>query len=181
MRYSVAGLLCVASLLARRTPAQSPNRVAGPPANHPASAPDLSGTWVLDKTKSDFGLLPAPSADTSTYTKIGEVYHVVEVNSADTGSSHIAYTWPVGSGEVSSDLPDLEASIQTRVTQHGDTATFVSQLKHLGKTIEIESGREYLSADGKVRTREFDLQSLANPDEDLQHVVAVFERLDVGR
>jgi hypothetical protein len=160
----------------RQTPAQSPNPPGGTAAAHSTSTLDLSGTWVLDKAKSDFGLLPTPSADTSTYTRVGPVYHVVEVNAADTGSSHIAYSWPVGSGEVSSDIPDLEASIQTRVTQHGDTAAFVSQLKHLGKTIEIQSGREYVSPDGKVRTREFDLQSLANPDEDLQHVVAVFQR-----
>lgn len=62
------------------------------------------------------------------------------------------------------------------MTQHGDTAHFVSQLRHEGKTMEVEAGREYLSADGKTRTREFDLQNLANPDEDEQHVVAVFRR-----
>jgi hypothetical protein len=154
---------------------QSPGR---PPSPHDrqGNAPDLTGTWVLDKNKSDFGLLPTPSADTSRYTRMGNVYQIVEVNATDTGTSHITYSWPVGAGEASTDLPDLETSMQTRVTLHGDTAMFVSQLKHAGKAIEIESGREYLSPDGNVRTREFDLQSLVNPDEDLQHVVAVFRR-----
>lgn len=138
--------------------------------------PDLSGTWVLDKDKSDFGVLPTPASDTSTYTRTGDVYRIIEVSASDTGSSHITYSWPVGAGEASTDLPDLEVSMQTRVTLHGDTSMFVSQLKHSGRAIEIESGREYLSADGKVRTREYDLQSLVNPDEDLQHVVAVFRK-----
>lgn len=47
-----------------------------------ASAPDLSGTWVLDKDKSDFGLLPAPGADTSTYTREDTIYRVVETGEA---------------------------------------------------------------------------------------------------
>lgn len=156
--------------------AQSATRAAAPNADQHASAPDLSGTWVLDKDKSDFGLLPAPATDTSTYTRAGDLYRIVEINGSDTGSSHITYSWPAGSGEASTDLPDLEVSMQTRVTLHGDTAMFVSQLKRGGRAIEIESGREYLSADGKVRTREYDLQSLVNPDADLQHVVAVFRR-----
>ncbi len=156
--------------------AQLATRPSGPNLDQRASGPDLAGTWVLDKQKSDFGLLPTPTSDTSIYTRAGSVYQIVEVNATDTGASHITYSWPAGSGEATTDLPDLEASMQTRVTLHGDTAMFVSQLKHAGKAIEIESGREYLSPDGKVRTREYDLQSLVNPDEDLQHVVAVFRR-----
>jgi hypothetical protein len=141
-----------------------------------ATAPDLSGTWVLDKDKSDFGLFPEPGADTATYTREDTVYRVVEAGGSDTGTTRVTYAWPVGTGQVSSNLPDEEASVSTRVTQHGDTALFVSQLRHEGKTMEIESGREYLSPDGKTRTREFDLQNLANPDEDEQHVTAVFRR-----
>jgi hypothetical protein len=139
-------------------------------------APDLTGTWVLSKTKSDFGLLPIPVGDTAIYTRAGSTYHVVETAGTDTGAAHIAYSWPVGAGDVSSELPDEEASISTRVTLHSDTALFVSQLRHKGQAIEIQSGREYLSPDGKVRTREFDLQSLTNPDEDVQHILAVFDR-----
>jgi hypothetical protein len=139
-------------------------------------APDLSGTWVLDKDKSDFGLFPAPAGDTSTYTRQDTLYRVVETGGSDTGTTRITYAWPVGSGRVTSSLPDQDASVTTQVTQRGDTAVFVSQLLHQGRAMEIESGKEYLSPDGKTRTREFDLQNLANPDEDEQHVVAVFRR-----
>jgi len=104
------------------------------------------------------------------------VYHVVEASASDTGAVQVTYSWPAGAGEVTSDLPDQEASILTRVTVHGDTALFVSQLRHNARAIEIESGREYLSPDGKVRTREYDLQSLVNPDEDTQHILIVFDR-----
>jgi hypothetical protein len=161
-------LLTLAGAAAAQSPGQ---RQAGR-----ASGPDLSGTWVLDKDKSDFGLLPAPGADTSTYTRQDSVYRVVETGGSDTGTTRITYAWPVGTGQVTSNLPDQEATVLTQVTQHGDTANFVSQLRHEGKTMEVEAGREYLSADGKIRTREFDIQNLANPDEDEQHVVAVFRR-----
>jgi hypothetical protein len=140
--------------------------------------PDLTGRWVLDTSKSDFGLLPAPGADTSIYTRDGNVYRVVETGLTDSGATRITYSWPVGSGEVTSDLPDQEVRVLTRVTQHGDTGAFVSQLQHEGKTIEIESGREYLSPDRKTRTRDYDLQSFANPDEDVQRVVAVFRKIE---
>jgi hypothetical protein len=172
---------CIAALgiflnFATATLAQQPIRSADRPAAASGSAPDLSGSWVLNKAKSDFGLLPVPSNDTAMYTRAGDVYRVVETSASDSGPTHITYSWPVGAGDVSSDLPDQEVTIHTRVTLHGDTALFVSQLKHKGQAIEIQSGREYLSADGKVRTREFDLQSLANPDEDTQHLLAVFDR-----
>ncbi len=176
-RLGAAAVLCALPCALWVASAQTPGRPSGPNPDQHVNVPDLAGTWVLDKQKSDFGLLPAPASDTAIYTRVGNVYQIVEVNATDTGSSHITYSWPVGSGEASSDLPDLEASMQTRVTLHGDTAMFVSQLKHSGRAIEIESGREYLSPDGKVRTREYDLQSLVNPDEDLQHVLAVFRRL----
>ena len=68
--------------------------------------PDLSGTWVLDKDKSDFGLLPAPGADTSTYTREDTIYRVVETGGSDTGTTRITYAWPVGTGQVTSNLPD---------------------------------------------------------------------------
>jgi len=157
--------------------AQQGTGASGRDAGRPrADAPDLTGKWVLNKAKSDFGLLPVPAADTATYTRVGSMYRVVEASAGDTGAILITYSWPVGSGEVTSDLPDQEASIQTRVTLHGDTAVFLSQLRHKTHPIEVESGREYLSPDGKVRTREFDLQSLVNPDEDTQHILVVFDR-----
>jgi hypothetical protein len=153
-------------------PAQAPSQ----PQGARAGGPDLSGTWVLDKEKSSFGLFPEPTADTSTYTRQDTAYQVVETGSSDSGTTRITYVWPIGTGRVISNLPDEEASVSTTVTQRGDTAMFVSELRHQGKAVEIESGREYLSPDQKTRTREFDLQNLANPDEDEQHVVAVFRR-----
>ena len=146
------------------------------PAPAQTSTPELSGRWVLNTSKSDFGALPTPVGDTAVYTRVGSAYQVVETAASDTGMTHVTYSWPIGAGDVSSDLSDLEVTIQTRVTLRADTATFVSQLRHNGRAVEIETGREYLSPDGKTRTREFDLQSLVNPDEDVRHVVAVFER-----
>src|SRR5579862_2321234 len=170
-RLALTVLACAQLVGTAAAQSQGPAR-----ADATAASPDLSGTWILNKAKSDFGMMPTPAADTAIYTRAGTMYRVIETSGSDTGAAHVEYTWPAGSGESSTDLPDLELNITTHVTQRGDTAKFVSQLRHKGQPVEIESGREYLSPDGKVRTREFDLQSLANPDEDTQHVIAVFDR-----
>ena len=149
---------------------------AGAASAQQRAARDLSGTWVLNAAKSQFETWPAPKSDTAIYTRDGGVYQVVETTPGDTGAVRITYKWPVGVGEVSSVLPDDDLTVDTRVTQTGDTVKFVSQLRRKGNTMELQVGREYLSADGMTRTREVDFQNLANPDEDPLHLVFVFER-----
>ena len=62
---------------------------------------DLSGTWILNTAKSDFDITD-PKGDTSTYTRSGNVYVVMQ--RSDAGKA--TYQWPVGAGNVTSDLPE---------------------------------------------------------------------------
>jgi hypothetical protein len=150
---------------------------AGAAAAQQKTPPDITGTWVLNAAKSDFGLLPIPKADTATYTRTGNVYQVVEsADASEAGTGHITYSWPIGTGKVSTELTDQGVTMQTTVTQAGDTTKFVSQIRRQGEAMEIQAGREYLSPDGRVRTREVDFQNLANPNEDPQHLVFVYDK-----
>ena len=136
------------------------------------SAPlDLSGTWVLNVPKSDFDISDPPKSDTSTYTKTGNVYLVVQRSNA----GHATYRWPVGTGDVTSDLSQ-GTTMHTTTTLKGDTSTFTSEIIAHGVTMMIETGREYLSPDGRVLTRTIVHQNLANPNEDALHFIFVYDK-----
>lgn len=84
---------------------------------------DLSGTWVLNVGKSDFDMSDPPKADTATYTKTGNVYEVVQKGAA----GQTTYRWPVGAGDVTSDLSH-GATMHTTTTVKGDTLMFTSEI-----------------------------------------------------
>jgi len=161
---TTAGAVVALIMLGRYAVAQSESR-----------STDLSGTWVLDAQKSDFGRLQFPRVDTAVYQKSGVVYRVEEVGVVDS-AVRITYSWPVGAGTTTSELSGIEGSILTEVKIKGDTARFVSLLRRKGITVEIQTGREYLSPDGRVRTREIDFQNLGNPNDDPEHLTLVFKK-----
>jgi hypothetical protein len=132
---------------------------------------DLSGTWVLNVSKSDFDMSDPPKADTSTYTKTGNVYEVVQSGAA----GQTTYRWPVGAGEVTSALSQ-GATMRTTTTVKGDTTLFTSEIISRGVTMMIETGRDHLSSDGHVLTRTIIHQNLANPNEDALHFVFVYDK-----
>jgi hypothetical protein len=134
---------------------------------------DLSGTWVLNIAKSDFDIEDPPKgSDTSVYTRTGNVYEVVQSGAA----GRVVYRWPVGTGDVTSDLAEQGAKMHTTTTLKGDTATFTSEILVHGAAFMIETGTEYLSRDGKVLTRKVAHQNMANPNEDLLHFVFVYDK-----
>jgi hypothetical protein len=141
----------------------------GLPAQTPAG-PDLSGTWILNIAKSDFDISD-PKADTSTYTRSGNVYVVVQRGDGGRGT----YQWPVGAGDVTCDLPE-GAKMHTTTQLKGDTSTFTAEVIVKGVTWMIETGKEYLSPDGRVLTRNIIHQNLANPNEDALHFVFVYDK-----
>jgi len=131
---------------------------------------DLSGTWILNTAKSDFDIAD-PKGDTSTYTRSGNVYVVMQ--RSDAGKA--TYQWPVGAGDVTSDLPE-GAKMHTTTKLKGDTSTFVSEVIVKGVTMMIESGQEYLSPNGRVFTRAIIHQNMANPNEDPLHFLFVYDK-----
>ena len=70
-----------------------------------AQARDLSGTWVLNLSKSSFGNAPAPSVDSLVITRSGGMYHVDESTITAEGPSHMTFEMPVGDGEVTNNVP----------------------------------------------------------------------------
>jgi hypothetical protein len=152
---TVLALLIAGTLLA-----VCPGRVHGEGASASASAqdtttrlPDLSGTWVINIAKSNFGGVPAPRADTATYRRDGFIYHVVQAADQGRGLVHLESQWPTDSGEVTDSLPDGTRITVKAHVEHG-VQLFTSSLAKGGQTATM-SGRIEVSPDRQTMTRIF--------------------------
>ena len=142
----------------------------------PVTGANLTGTWVINVAKSDFGTLPPPTVDSSTITRVGNVYEITSTSDfGGQGTQTRQLKWPVGEGEASNDLPN-GATIRTTTKVAHDTTTFSSTIIVQGQTVALQTGRTYLSPDGKTLTREMDIQPMAGPSTDPIHFRLVYDR-----
>ena len=116
-----------------------------------ARLPDLTGTWVVNVAKSNFGGFPAPKADTATYTRDGYVYHVEQAADQGQGLVHLKSEWPTDSGDVTDSLPDGTRVVVKAHVEHG-VQLFTSSLAKGGQTATM-SGRIELAPDHMTMTR----------------------------
>jgi len=141
----------------------------------PAKGADLTGTWVINLAKSDLGTMPPPTIDSSTITRVGNVYEIASTSDfGGQGTQSRVLKWPVGEGEASNDMNG--ATIRTTTKVQHDTTTFSSTIAVQGQTVALQTGRTYLSPDGKTMTREMDIQPLAGPSTDPIHFRLVYDR-----
>jgi hypothetical protein len=141
-----------------------------------ATGADMSGTWVINFAKSDFGMLPRPTIDSTTMTRAGAVYQIETTSDfGGQGIQHLSYKWPVGDGETTNDLAS-GATIHTTTKVQHDTTTFSSTISVQGQTVALQTGRSFLSPDGKTLTREMEMQPLAGPSTDPMRFRLVYDR-----
>jgi hypothetical protein len=142
----------------------------------PAVGLDLTGTWLINRAKSDFGAMPPPTIDSSVVTRSGTMYQIdATTDFGGQGTQHRVIQWPVGEGETTTDLGN-GATMHTTTKLAHDTATFVSNISVQGQAVALQSGRVFLSADKKTLTRELDIQPLAGPSTDPLHFRLVYDR-----
>jgi hypothetical protein len=166
-------LVCAALMFANAVTAAAQS---APPKS---AAPDFSGIWMLNLAKSEFGGAPVPRNDTSRIVRKGAVYQVDQTG--DFGHSRgdvqrTSYKWPVADGEVTSELQQ-GAELYVKVTIKGDTSVFATKLSLQGRTLLEQTGRDYLSAGGKLLTRVMDLKPLQSEDPEPVHMVLVYDKL----
>jgi hypothetical protein len=141
-----------------------------------ATGADMTGTWVINRAKSDFGMLPPPTIDSTTATRVGAMYQVETTSDfGGQGIQHLSYKWPAGEGESTNDLAS-GATIHTTTKVQHDTTTFSSTISVQGRTVALQTGRMYRSPDGKTLTREMEMQPLAGPSTDPMHFRLVYDR-----
>jgi hypothetical protein len=135
------------------------------------SAPDLSGTWIMNVAKSrETGR--TLQFDTTTYTRVDSTYRVDQHFDHGHGTSSFTTTWPAGTGQVRRpDSQGADTHVVTRI--QGDTVSYLTEILVDGQTVEYESGRTWLSPDGLSRTLAFDVSSGPGP---LVHGLLVFDK-----
>ena len=137
---------------------------------------DLSGTWVINLAKSNFGRLPPPTVDSFTVTRAGTMYQIeATTDFGGQGRQNLAYKWPVGEGETTTDLSN-GATMHTTIKAVHDTLTYSTQISVQGQTVALQTGREYLSSNGNLLTREMDIVPLVGPSSEPIHLLLVFDR-----
>ncbi len=144
-----------------------------------AQSRDLSGTWVLNLSKSSFGNAPAPSVDSLVITRSGGMYHVDEHTMTAEGPSHMTFEMPVGDGEVTNKVPPQNgqpaSAVHETFAQHGDTITSTGEITVAGQKVATQTSREYLTPDKKSYVRDVNLQ-LAMGGGVPVHFIAVYDR-----
>jgi hypothetical protein len=144
-----------------------------------AQSRDLTGTWVLNLSKSAFGNYPAPTMDSMVVTRSGATYHIDEYTNSVEGPVHMTSEWPVSDGEVTNNVPAQNgqpaSAIHLIVKMRGDTATSVGEITVAGQKVATQSSREYLAPDKKTYIRDVALQ-LAIPGGAPAHFIAVYDR-----
>lgn len=142
----------------------------------PPTGADLTGTWVINRAKSDFGALPPPTIDSSTVTRVGNFYQIDATSDfGGRGTQHVVLKWPVADGETTNDLAS-GATIHTTTRIQHDTTTFSSTISVQDRVVALQTGRTYRSADGKTLTREMDMQAMAGPNTDPIHFRLVYDK-----
>lgn len=110
--------------------------------------------------------------DTTVYTRVDSTYRVSQHFDHGHGSHSVTLTWPASTGQVRA--PDSDGDDTHVITRiDGDTVSYMAEVIVDGKTVEYESGRTWLSADGHSRTLAFDASAGQGQ---LIHALLIFDK-----
>jgi hypothetical protein len=137
------------------------------------SAPDLSGTWVLNVAKSQMGGA-ALRYDTSVVTRVGNSYRMVSINDVGTGRVSDTAIVPAVDGEANNMVRGVH--VHGVVTYKGDTSVASSNLTVNDQTVAVGTSRTWVSADTRTLTKITDLRPASGAP---IHMELVYDR--VGR
>ena len=113
------------------------------------AAPNLSGTFKLNVSKSDFGQAPPPNSMTRTVTHAEPKLKVVTRQSSDMGDSEFEANYTTDGKECTNVMRGNP--IKSTVKWDGDTLLVNSKSSYNGNDITI-TDKWSLSADGKTLT-----------------------------
>jgi hypothetical protein len=134
------------------------------------SAPDLSGTWVLNVVKSQMGGAPLRSA-TSVVTRVGNTYHIMTISDAEAGRVADTLIVPATDGESTNLIRGVQ--IHSILAYKGDTNVTTSEFRMNGRIVGENTSRALISTDRHTMTKVSDYHpAFGEPI----HDVMVYER-----
>jgi hypothetical protein len=126
-----------------------------------ADHPNMSGTWTIDASKSDFGATPVPSDLVLKITVEGQEFRVVQTGG---GGGDFDLHFNTAGREATNDLPN---GTKMTSTHHWEGDTLVGEIKFVtgdGSAITFKDRIGY-SPDGKVMTLQ---RAISGPTGDSQ-------------
>jgi hypothetical protein len=114
------------------------------------SAPDLSGTWVLNVAKSQMEGPPV-RADRSVVTRVGNTYHIVSMVDAGTGPITDSLIVPVSDGETTNVVRGVQ--LHSFLAYKGDTNVTTTDFKMNGQIVAKNTSRAWISTDRRTMTK----------------------------
>jgi len=137
------------------TASAKPAPVVGTPAANGAK-PNFSGTWKLDVTKSDFGVLPPDNARTDVIEQTDSAMKVSVSQDAADGKRDYVLNLTTDGKEAVNNAGGLE--LKSTVTFEGANLVMSTKLKFQDNDVSIKDVWQ-LSEDGKTLTRNGHLES----------------------
>jgi hypothetical protein len=135
-----------------------------------ADHPDLSGTWVVDANRSDFGTMPVPEDLVIKLKVSGPELHVTQLSGEQ---SQIDMLFNTEGKEMTNNLPGAKMTSKHR----WEADVLVGEIKITGDdgNTVIFRDRISLSADGKVQTVE---RGVRGPGGDSQMKLVFNKKMD---
>ncbi len=115
-----------------------------------AEAPDWSGTWKLDTSKSDFGQFPGPDAQTDVWThKDPKINIKSAVKGGPQGDRNVELNYTTDGSESTNKMGPMD--VKTKAKWEGKKLVMHSTADMQGNAITIDATYE-VSEDGKTMT-----------------------------
>jgi hypothetical protein len=140
----------LAAALAAAAPAVL--RAQPPAARAAAKAPDYSGTWELDASKSNFGPQPGPSRMVMKVRHTGTTLEIVADASTPLGEQRDSVRYTLGGPAVAHDIANVGTSMTSAAVEGGQVVT-KAVIQTQGMEIPMNS-RWSLAPGGRVLTVE---------------------------
>jgi len=115
-----------------------------------SARPNLSGTWVLDKSKSEFGPMPPPDTRTDTIDDKGATVKIVVNQSGAMGATSVTLDL-VTDGKQTATSTMMGSPASSTAHWEGNTLVVNTQIDRQGTPVSLVS-RYVLSADGNTLT-----------------------------
>ena len=154
-------ILCLAATLSLCTilvSAQTPSPTPTPVPSAAATAhPNLTGTWNLNLSKSDFDQIPPPVSETLVFTQTGSRFTIEVISDSDRGKENYTLAFPIDGTDTPTPKDTIPATAELQILSskgewQGMSFVFTEKITYQGNPGTLISTFT-LSPDGKTLTR----------------------------
>jgi len=154
-------ILCLAAALSLCTTVVSAQTSSPTPTPVPSAVatahPNLTGTWSLNLSKSDFDQIPPPVSETLAFTQTGPRLTIGVISDSDRGKENYTLSFPTDGTDTPTPKDTIPATAELQILSskgewQGGSFVFTEKITYQGNPGTLTSTFT-LSPDGKTLTR----------------------------